>query len=105
MPTPSRTTRRPTKPTLTIHVPLTPGICRWCRCTYENGCGIGCSWVDRAETLCSACEPLDRAMRTTAGRRSLADALQDHDFEALSGPTMSAAAAAARKRLLRRPRR
>jgi len=93
------------KGNVTISVSLTPGICRWCRCTWENGCGIGCSWVDRTQTLCSACEALDQAMRTVAGRRELAAAVQEYDFEALSGPTMSAVAEAARRRLLRGARR
>lgn len=31
------------------------GICRTCGCTDEFGCEGGCSWVDRAHTLCSSC--------------------------------------------------
>lgn len=74
-----------------IRVSLVSGRCRWCGCTYENGCGVGCGWVDRAQTLCTACEPLDCSMRTAGGRRQLAAALQEYDFEAL-GQAMPAAA-------------
>jgi|SRR5882672_4833513 len=31
------------------------GECRVCHCTDEFGCDAGCSWVDRAHTLCSLC--------------------------------------------------
>ena len=32
------------------------GICRKCGCTDEAGCPEGCSWVDKAHTLCSSCK-------------------------------------------------
>lgn len=31
------------------------GRCQICRCTENRACEGGCSWVDRARTLCSAC--------------------------------------------------
>jgi hypothetical protein len=76
MPTDSRTKRRPT-PALTISVALTPGICRWCRCTYDTPCANGCSWVERSQTLCSECVPLDKALQTATGRRELAEFVQE----------------------------
>ena len=54
-----------------------PGICRWCSCTDENGCAVGCSWANRAHTLCSECVALDKAMRTARGRKALAHYIQD----------------------------
>lgn len=58
-----------------FYVVLTPGICRWCRCTYDNPCANGCSWVERTQTLCSECVPLDKALQNNAGRRELAEFL------------------------------
>lgn len=63
---------------LTIRVSLIPGVCRWCRCTYERPCENGCSWVERSQTLCSECVPLDKAIQTMAGRRQLAEFIQEH---------------------------
>lgn len=65
---------------LTIRVPLRPGICRWCGCTEYTPCANGCSWGNGAQTLCSECVPLDKALQTSAGRRELAEFLQEHDF-------------------------
>lgn len=31
-----------------------PGVCRYCGCTDECGCG-DCTWIDEACTICSAC--------------------------------------------------
>ena len=31
------------------------GSCQVCGCTDEHGCDMGCEWVDRRQTLCSAC--------------------------------------------------
>jgi hypothetical protein len=70
------------KSTLTIRVALTPGICRWCRCTYERPCANGCGWADRAQTLCSECVPLDTAMKTVRGRQALTEHLQEDSWEA-----------------------
>lgn len=66
------------KAALTIRVSLIPGVCRWCRCTYERPCANGCSWADRTQTLCSECVPLDTATETMAGRRQLAEFVQEH---------------------------
>lgn len=63
-----------------IHLMLTRGQCRWCRCTEFEPCDVGCGWANREETLCTACVPLDRAMRTIPGRRELAGFLQEHGF-------------------------
>jgi hypothetical protein len=63
-----------------IHLTQTRGRCRWCRCTEYEPCAKGCGWANREQTLCTACGPLDRAMRTVAGRRELAEFLQEHDF-------------------------
>jgi hypothetical protein len=60
---------------LTLHE--MPGRCRWCGCTDEWGCALGCSWANRAHTLCSACVDLDRLIRTQAGRQVLADAVSN----------------------------
>jgi hypothetical protein len=79
---------------LTIRVSLTLGICRWCRCTYDRPCANGCGWADRAQTLCTECVPLDKAMQTMAGRRELAEFVQEHDF--LVGQQMPAMARAGR---------
>lgn len=65
-----------------IYLTQTPGRCRWCRCTDDNACGAGCSWVNYDRTLCSECVPLDRAMKNVPGRRELAEFLQEHDFRA-----------------------
>jgi hypothetical protein len=68
------------KDSLTIRVSLTPGSCRWCQCTDDTPCANGCSWVERTQTLCSECVPLDKALETRAGRRELAEFLQEHGF-------------------------
>jgi len=70
---------------ITLTVPGTPGYCRWCHCSETNACetgalGLTCSWANRDRTLCSACVPLDRSMRNAAGRRELAEFLQEHGF-------------------------
>lgn len=80
------------KAQLTIRVSLVPGICRWCRCTDHTPCANGCSWVERSYTLCSECVPLDKAMETMAGRRELAEFVQEHRF----GRQMAATARARR---------
>lgn len=74
-----------------LTIPEVSGRCRWCGCTDEHGCGLGCSWANRSHTLCSACVPLDVSIRTGRGRTALAAALQEHDFEALLGPRPRAA--------------
>jgi len=68
------------KASLTIRVSLSPGICRWCRCTYEHPCANGCAWVERTHTLCSECVTLDKALQTMAGRRELAEFVQAEGF-------------------------
>lgn len=68
------------KALLTIRVALTPGVCRWCRCTDDNPCANGCSLVERTQTLCSECVPLDKALETVTGRRELAEFVQEHGF-------------------------
>jgi len=60
-----------------------PGVCRWCGCTNDHACDAGCSWANRERTLCSACVPLDRALRTVAGRIELAKCLQEGGFLAM----------------------
>lgn len=61
---------------IAITIPQRPGRCRWCRCTYEEPCPIGCGWANREQTLCTACVDVDRAVRTARGRRRLAEMLQ-----------------------------
>jgi hypothetical protein len=39
---------------LAPHASTSPGLCRYCACTDEHGCG-DCTWVDSAHTICSAC--------------------------------------------------
>jgi hypothetical protein len=73
------------KALLTIRVSLTPGVCRWCQCTYDRPCANGCGWVERTQTLCSECVPLDKALQTKAGRRQLAEFIQEH-VEGLAMP-------------------
>lgn len=58
-----------------------PGQCRWCGCTEYRPCLRGCGWVDRQQTLCSACQPLDQAMRTARGRQLLAQFTQHADVD------------------------
>ena len=70
------------------------GQCRWCKCTELNACANGCTWANREQTLCSECVPLDTAMKTTAGRREVAEFVQEHGFP--YRPGMIARAAAAR---------
>lgn len=81
---------------LTIRVSLVPGRCRWCQCTYETPCANGCGWVDLARTLCTECTPLERAIATASGRRTLAAFLQAHDFLVINR-SLSAAARARRR--------
>lgn len=84
---------------LLIRLPLTPGRCRWCRCTYERPCANGCGWADRTQTLCTECVPLDKATETGAGRRELAEFVQEHGF--LVGQATPAPTARARQRARR----
>jgi len=56
------------------------GQCRWCQCTEERPCANGCSWANRALTLCSECVPLDAAMKSVKGRRELAEFAQEQGF-------------------------
>lgn len=81
--------------TISVHFFLTPGACRWCGCTYNTPCANGCSWVERSQTLCSECLPLNTALQTIAGRRELAEFLQEHGF--LVGRQMPATKARARR--------
>jgi hypothetical protein len=68
---------------MTITLTERPGVCAWCGCTEERGCGAGCSWANRACTLCSACVDLVKALRTQKGRRWLQEAASTHASEAL----------------------
>jgi hypothetical protein len=63
---------------MTITIPERPGRCRWCGCTHFNPCEGGCWWANRQMTLCSACVVIDRQVRSTKGRRELADLVQEH---------------------------
>jgi hypothetical protein len=31
------------------------GVCKFCTCTNDRACAGGCCWIDREETICSAC--------------------------------------------------
>jgi hypothetical protein len=86
--------------------PPRPGTCRVCGCTEEHACDGGCSWVDRACTLCSACAgtPADLAYalrwiahllraeipvhgsRTAALRSTCAIAIEAHKRAARKAP-------------------
>lgn len=57
---------------MTIDLKVRAGRCRWCGCTDLEGCAQGCSWADRARTLCSLCVVLEDRARTIGGRRLLA---------------------------------
>jgi len=70
--------KKQVKAALTIRVSLSPGRCRWCGCTYNDPCANGCGWVDRAQTLCTECRPLDKAMETARGRQALVLFLQEN---------------------------
>jgi hypothetical protein len=59
---------------LTITVSVTPGVCRWCRCSYYDPCEGGCGWANRAQTLCTACVDFDRLTQTARGRAELVGA-------------------------------
>ena len=69
---------------MTITIPERPGRCRWCGCTDDHGCAMGCSWANRQGTLCSECVYLYRAMRSRAGRAEIAEIIQTAAAEALS---------------------
>ena len=69
---------------MTITITERPGKFRWCGCTEDHACGAGCSWANRAATLCSACVPLDTMIRTAAGRKALAEAAATYADEALA---------------------
>lgn len=71
-----------------ITIPETPGRCRWCGCTYERPCELGCAWANRNQTLCTACVELDRLVKSTAGRKTLAGLVTDAqlDIEAIRTP-------------------
>jgi hypothetical protein len=58
----------------------TPGRCRWCRCTEFEPCANGCGWANREQTLCTECVRLDTVMKTAAGRRELAEFVQESHF-------------------------
>ena len=49
------------RPGVVLEGYLRPGRCRWCRCTDAAACPQGCWWVDRMQTLCSACRDVDAA--------------------------------------------
>lgn len=49
------------RPGVVLEPYLRPGRCRWCRCTDRAACPQGCGWVDRAQTLCTACRGVDAA--------------------------------------------
>jgi len=68
-----------------ITITETPGRCRWCGCTYERPCDLGCDWANRNQTLCTACVELDRLVRSAAGRKTLAELVTDAqlDIEAM----------------------
>lgn len=68
------------RPSRWIEISLVPGRCRWCGCTWEHPCANGCAWVERTQTLCSECVPLDKALQTLAGRRELAEFVQESGF-------------------------
>jgi hypothetical protein len=61
----------PPRDLLVLTVPLKPGRCRWCGCTYHDPCPGGCGWADRAQTLCTECAGFDRLLRraTASARR------------------------------------
>src|SRR5205807_2241539 len=63
----------------------TPGHCRWCGCTSDHPCPGLCGWANRAETLCTRCVPLDRALQSVRGRRELAEFCQEYEFLARAG--------------------
>jgi hypothetical protein len=63
---------------MNVTIPERPGRCRWCGCTYHDPCPAGCGWANRQQTLCSECADLDRLVRTVAGRRELAELMQEH---------------------------
>jgi len=71
---------------MTITITERAGVCRWCGCTDDHGCALGCSWANRAHTLCSRCAWLDAAVRTRDGRRAIAQAVDDYNVLALGEP-------------------
>lgn len=66
-----------------VTVPEHVGKCRWCGCTEEHGCEMGCSWANRQATLCSECVDLDRLMRSARGRQTIAEVFQESAHLAL----------------------
>jgi hypothetical protein len=69
---------------MTITVTERVGKCRWCGCTDEHGCDVGCSWANRHGTLCSECVELDRLMRSVRGRQAVAEIYRDSERLSLS---------------------
>jgi hypothetical protein len=46
------------------------GTCRFCGCSEDRACPGGCSWADKARTVCSRCdERLRRMLRDPKLRR------------------------------------
>ena len=62
--------------TLVLTIPEHPGRCRWCGCDDDHACDGGCSWVNGHQTLCSACVPFDRGLKSGTKRRELATIAQ-----------------------------
>lgn len=52
------------------------GVCRYCRCTDENACEGGCSWVDDEHTICSECEHLATTIVKVTFSRTELDAIR-----------------------------
>lgn len=61
---PKAGTRQNRVPVLEASVDITPGVCRYCGCTNMTPCAveeiagdlIGCYWLDKEHTACSAPE-------------------------------------------------
>ncbi|HXR41769.1 MAG TPA: ParB/RepB/Spo0J family partition protein [Acidothermaceae bacterium] len=52
------------------------GVCKMCGCTEDEACEGGCAWMDRTETLCSACaENAERDVENVVPTGDLVDAL------------------------------
>lgn len=41
---------------MTSEIQPTTGTCRYCECTDDKACEVGCAWADDAHTVCTVCQ-------------------------------------------------
>ena len=40
---------------MTSEIQPTTGVCKFCECTDEQACEVGCAWADAEHTVCTLC--------------------------------------------------